>query len=143
MGKDQISFKMKSISSQDLPRAACVLLKREDGKFLAVSRKDDKNDFGLPGGKKETFESDEQTARRELEEETGLHAGELRFLFAGICRGDKDGVDYWTVTYTGDYDGSVFTSESGVVAWVDKEVLLRGSFGEYNARLFDVYENIK
>jgi 8-oxo-dGTP diphosphatase len=40
--------------------------------ILAVSRKDDPNAFGLPGGKVEHGETEEQAARRELLEETGV-----------------------------------------------------------------------
>jgi 8-oxo-dGTP pyrophosphatase MutT (NUDIX family) len=129
---------LETWSSENFPRAACVLLRRKDGKFLAVSRKDDPTDFGLPGGKVDPGETDEQAARRELQEETGLEAGDIRFLYGGVCPGGKkDGIAYWTTTYVGDFEGEIHTEEEGVVKWVEPEVLLRGSFGEYNRRLFD------
>lgn len=126
-------------SSEDYPRAACVLLRKGD-LYLSVSRKDDPNACGIPGGKVDPGEDDETAARRELKEETGLDAGELRFLFGGVCEGGKDGKTYWTTTYVGDYSGEIHTEEKGVVRWVAKDELLKGPFGKYNARLFDALE---
>lgn len=135
-------------SSENFPRAACVLLRRGDGKVLAVSRKDDPTDYGLPGGKVDKGEEDIEAARRELVEETGYVVGDINFLYAGVCKGGKDGIDFWTTTYTAEYagaevEGDVDASETGVVKWVDPEVLLRGSFAEYNKRLFDTLGDTK
>ena len=52
-------------------RAACVISFCE-GKVLAVSRKEDINTWGLPGGKVEENESFEEAAQREMMEETGI-----------------------------------------------------------------------
>lgn len=120
--------------TSEMPEASCVLLRK--GNFvLSVSRKDDPNDIGLPGGKKEANESSLEAAIRELEEETGLIAKDLRFLYGGVCAGGKDGVDYWTTTYVGDFEGEIDTNESGEVKWVPILKLLGGSFDDYNRRL--------
>lgn len=113
------------------------MLLRKGDRFLSVSRKDDPNAYGLPGGKQEKFETSEEAARRECYEETGLGCGDLKFLYAGKCEGGKDGKAYWTTTYVGDYTGSVNTEETGVVRWVSVEDLLDGPFADYNRRLFD------
>lgn len=124
-------------SSENFPQAVAVILRRPDGKVLAVSRKDDPTDFGLPGGKVDPGETGDEAARRELKEETGLEAGEMRFAYGGVCDGGSHGVTYWTTTYVADFDGDIHTEEEGVVRWVSPEVLLRGSFGDYNRRVFD------
>lgn len=54
--------------------AACILiLDAPRTHVLAVSRKHDKSDWGIPGGHAEPFDSDlHTTAARELREETGI-----------------------------------------------------------------------
>ncbi len=59
---------------------------RQDRAVL-LQRRRDGGDWGLPGGVKELGESLEETARRELFEETGLTAGALRFLT--VCSGPE------------------------------------------------------
>ena len=112
--------------------AACVLIIANDGKILAVSRKTNPDDFGMPGGKVDPGETPAEAAARELQEETGLTATNLRQVFA-----DFDG-DCTCYTFVGQISGEIDTDESGVIRWVDPEVMLRGSFGDYNRKLFAV-----
>jgi len=58
---------------------AGVLLLDEYNRVL-LQHRTDSHDWGTPGGACELGESLEQTARRELKEETGLEAGELKLL---------------------------------------------------------------
>jgi 8-oxo-dGTP pyrophosphatase MutT (NUDIX family) len=118
-------------AKQELKQAACCLIMSDDGKVLAVSRKDDPTAFGLPGGKVDPGETPEQAAARELQEETGLVAKALHPIFV---RQDGDG--FVTHTFACEAEGSIDTPESGVIRWVTPEVLFNGPFGEYNKRLW-------
>ena len=52
-----------------------------------LQKRRDGGDWGIPGGAKELGEPLEETARRELLEETGLLAGSLRLLV--VCSGPQ------------------------------------------------------
>lgn len=114
----------------ELPKAACVLIMSDDGKILAVSRKNDPTDFGMPGGKVDHPESPAQAAARELYEETGLTATNLKQVFV------NDDGEYETYTFIGEVAGEIDTPESGVIRWVTPKVLVSGMFGAYNTKLF-------
>ncbi|MGE5654358.1 MAG: NUDIX hydrolase [Bacillota bacterium] len=58
---------------------ATIIVRNARGEVL-LQKRSDTGTWGLPGGAMEPGESPEQTARRELWEETGLTAGELRLL---------------------------------------------------------------
>lgn len=116
---------------QTIPKAATCLIRRKDGKILAVSRRDDPNDFGLPGGKVDPGETSEDAAARELQEETGLTANSLSPVFSMV-----DAHGFLTTTFSCSVAGNIDTEEEGVVKWVEPEVLLSGSFVDYNKALF-------
>jgi len=116
---------------QDKLWAATVLCIDDNGKILAVSRRDDPTAFGLPGGKIDPGETAEQAAARELQEETGLNVTDLKPVFVR-----KEGDGYTTTTFVGKVSGQIRTDEEGVVKWVDRQDLLDGPFGEYNRKLF-------
>jgi 8-oxo-dGTP pyrophosphatase MutT (NUDIX family) len=117
--------------AESLPRAACVLIVSDDGMVLAVSRKNDPTDLGLPGGKVDPGEDDETAAARELKEETGLIADRLKKVFV-----ETDSTGYLTTTFFAEVSGEINTKESGVIRWVKPSVLMQGTFAEYNRKLF-------
>ena len=67
---------------------------------LAISRRNDPTQWGLPGGKLDPFETNMEALLREVEEECDLEL-EDRYcqpIYSGVCYG-KDGRDFWVTTY--------------------------------------------
>jgi 8-oxo-dGTP pyrophosphatase MutT (NUDIX family) len=120
--------------------SACVYIECPITKMiLAVARKDNPNEFGLPGGKVEDGEMEEWAAARELREETGIiyrpsmlmeifrREGGVTFKAAlvHVDRFDKPGVN------------------EPPCRWVSPERLIAGPFGEYNYKLLKAIGRIK
>lgn len=93
----------------DLVRAAGGIVRRRVRRRvrtvteLALVHRPRYNDWSFPKGKRDGDETDEQTALREVEEETGLacaiesYLGEVRYRDS---RGRAKVVRYWTMTLT-------------------------------------------
>ncbi|MDP1829484.1 MAG: NUDIX domain-containing protein [Archangium sp.] len=110
--------------------AALVVIPGKDGTVLGVSRPDDHDDFGLPGGSVEPGEAPDAAAIREVLEETGLVVTVLEKLEQVTYR---DRVVHCFLATT--FSGEPRRSEEGAVAWVTWEMLKRGRYGDYNQRL--------
>ena len=120
--------------------AVCVLIvNKQNLKFLSVSLKNDHTDFNLPGGKVELNETLEETAIREVKEETGIDILDLTFLH-------KDYDDNYEVHtyYTHNYTGYVNTKEKHVVKWLPIYDLTKSKkWTTYNTEIFNKYLNLK
>ncbi len=112
-----------------MKRAVCALIHRGD-KILAVSRKDNPNDFGLVGGKVDDGEDDIEALFRETKEETGLDI----IAFTKVFERFDD--DFICTTYSCEVTGDIVTKENGVVKEVTWSTLFNGSFGKYNKELY-------
>jgi 8-oxo-dGTP pyrophosphatase MutT (NUDIX family) len=114
--------------------SACVYIECPvTGRILGVSRRDDPNAWGLPGGKVDPGETEKTAATRELYEETGV------FVFP------------WNLKEVFRRDGGVtYQARIGDIScveepregeprwdWVTVEQLLAGPFGDYNRRLLE------
>lgn len=120
-----------------LPFAVVGLVQR-NGLVLAVSRKTNHEDLGLPGGKLDPGETPEEAVRREIFEETGLvvlsltrifdHMDRVEGLDRKPCRCFR--IDAW--------EGEPDAFEGAVVQWVKPSRLLEDSctFRDYNRTLF-------
>jgi ADP-ribose pyrophosphatase YjhB (NUDIX family) len=113
-------------SSKNPPRSAVVFFRDKSGKILAVSRPDDATDLNMPGGGIKSGETPEDTARRELWEETGLIAGDLVEVYS----------DGRTVVFKAlDVAGMMRNSSEGIAAWVDEKTLENGKYGDFFKRM--------
>jgi 8-oxo-dGTP pyrophosphatase MutT (NUDIX family) len=117
-----------------------VVLINPGGYVLGVSRKNDHNDFGLPGGSLEDFDnSPEEGAIRETFEETGLKIDNLRLVYAK-SKGGRMGY-----TYLADYSGEInfdFEKEPHVVKFTTFDELIKGSFGKWNKEVYQSLINL-
>lgn len=112
-------------------KAVCVILRNSYGEILCVSRKDNLSDFGLPGGKVDDNETIHEAAVREVREETGLQISSLNEIYSGI-----EG-SYFVTCFIGEWSGNISFSENHIVKWANSNILLNGSFGEYNKAALD------
>lgn len=118
---------------------ACVFIINDDGKVLSVSRKNNKNDMGLPGGKIEIGETPLQAALRELYEETGYSVDEKKttLLFSSERADNKTTLTYG-ISFNDILSVDRCSYEEGEVRWVMPKELISGTYGIYNKALLDV-----
>lgn len=123
--------------------SVCALIVNKDHKLLAVSRKDNRNDWGLPGGKVEPGEPIVVALQREVEEETGLKITKAEFVFGNL----SESKGYYCYTYFCEVDdlSTLHTPEKvkelgeGDIKWCDWEDIETGHFGSYNRHLHYVF----
>ena len=107
-----------------------AVILNDKNEVLAVSRKDDHNDFSLPGGWVDTKDDSlEMAICREIKEETGLIVKPTNLLqVLSMNRGGNMSYSY----YVKDYEGEIETDEPHIVKWTDFDEIKDGSFGYWN-----------
>lgn len=116
----------------NVKQAVCAFIVSDNGKVLTVSRKDDPDNIGLPGGKVDKDETLENALIRETLEETGFHIKVSIPLYKDV---DKFG--YEVTTFLAFINSDIpyvqpSDEETGIVAMNDFASLLCSSFKEYN-----------
>ena len=107
--------------------------------ILATHRKKNASDWGLPGGKKEPGESPLQCAIREFEEETPYTIANSDSL-CWLC--DMREIDFMVSVFTinpSDITASISENQEYQYAWVSSELLVSGSFADFNRKLFKMF----
>ena len=123
------------MSTQHFKKAVCAFILDFDGKVLTVSRKDNPNDIGLPGGKVDpTDSSDQQALEREVLEETGFSIKTSIPLYTDL-EGAYSVTTYLAVIDTTKDYVQPDPKETGIVQMSNINSLLNSSFGEYNKEL--------
>jgi 8-oxo-dGTP pyrophosphatase MutT (NUDIX family) len=125
---------------KEIKDAVGLFMVGNQGKILGVSRKNNPDDMGFPGGKREDDETLEEALIREVEEETKIIVVEPRLFYK---------------VFDGEYNFHVFIAkidyipgdllfedqnETGVVKWVTFDELKNGTFGSFHVE-FEKYVN--
>lgn len=127
-------------------RPAVVALIIKDGLILSISRRHNKEIFGLVGGKVEVGETYEQALVREVEEETGIKITSCVQIYQRVEPGDgPNGEDFYSTTYYAtNWTGSPTTMEEGEVKWLTAAELTttKAAFGDYNRKMLDQFQQM-
>lgn len=130
-------------------KRAGIMLIIKDGLILGISRRHDKTIFGLPGGSHDEALGDvctQDTAIREVEEETSIRVKDCVFLYKRVEFGGIDKpIDFESdCYYATEYEGAPANSEEGEVKWLTVEELTstKAAFGDYNANMLNRFREM-
>lgn len=130
--RDKIMKKINHDACLDFPEgSAAVLIIKNADKILAVSRKGNHTDLGLPGGKIERGETPATAACREAAEETGKTVCNPRLVHVAKV----DGI--YVFVFSADLIGQLsdhINAENAKVCWVKPEDICSGTFGKFNKK---------
>ena len=120
-------------AQEDPVTAACVVVRREDGRMLVLHRQG--GGVGLPGGTVEPGEAPRAAAVRELLEECGVHVVEADLTL--LHDGTTDSGRRVQTFLARSFSGAARSSQEGDVAWEDPALLVgaEGAYASYNTQV--------
>lgn len=126
---------------------ASLLLVRDDGRLLAVTRRNS-TELSFPGGKRDKNETSDINAIRETAEETGVYVpkSDLIHLYSADCDTDPvSGQIYFIDTFLAHFNhtmGYPVSMEEGIeVMWVTPEIFMeKTTFKTYNQAVIDAWK---
>lgn len=118
-------------------RTVRVMLRRSDGKFLCVADHGKSDRVGFPGGRIDPGETPDVAAVRELWEETGLIADDLKLIDVRGFMGNEV-----FLFLTNDFEGELKSSDEGRTGWCSASVLTSGFFGEYYSKVLKKFGSL-
>lgn len=120
--------------------AVCFLCLNQNNEVLSISRGDDTDSWGLPGGKVESGETLKSALVREVFEETGYTIADPESVYTAFVPGEQNFVctTFIARIVAQSEDAPRSVPFEGHVEWKPPVVLVKQSpFREYNRALFD------
>lgn len=121
-----------------------AFIETKDGQILSTKSKG-KTKYYIPGGKRESGETDEQTLVREIAEELNIHIDKNTIEYVGTFKaqsdGAKEGVIVKMTCYRAQYEGIIkATSEIEEVRWLNYKDL--DIISEVDKKIFEFLKEI-
>ena len=128
-------------------KQAGIMLIIKDGLILGISRRHNKEIFGLPGGSFDEKLGDKDiidTAIREVREETSIFVKTPVFIYKRQELGDcnKQILFESYCYYAMEWEGNPNSSEEGEVKWLTVEEITstKAAFGDYNRQMLNSFK---
>lgn len=123
-----------------MKRSVQAVILNGNNEILCVSRKDNHNDFGFPGGSVEEFDNTlEDALKREIFEETGLNVNmETSIMVFSMFKGNNMGYTYLIK----DWEGILNSEEPHIIKWSNYQTVLDGKFGIWNKLVLESLTNM-
>jgi len=125
------------MKSENDAGSAGILIVNKDGLVLGVPRRDNPNDYGICGGKRESNETALECAVRECFEEANVIVDPEK-CFLIYCDKARKSICATYLLFNQEVVPGM--GDCGMSKWVTWEQLESGTFGEYNKQLHVCYD---